>query len=108
VPDEDWDKIYKFDYNSKMTPYHQYCFRTGSFHSNVHLHYFHNEDGLESTDIIESRDLMPEYLWDNLADIRDSVAYEAYLALIGVKEDPSTYKKKNHPDPDYRPLNPYK
>ena len=83
VKDEVWRSIYEFDYDHKLSPLQAYYMRSASVHQNVHLQYYVNEKGLESTDILDPAHLCEDVTDKDLVDIRDSPAYHAYLALAG-------------------------
>lgn len=83
VDDAQWRAIYKFDYDDSMTPLQAYYMRAASVHQNIHLHYFLNEEGLESTDAPSGSDFQEGASLGDLADIRDCSAYRSYVALVG-------------------------
>lgn len=83
VDDAVWRAIYQFDCDQEKTPLQAYYMRAAAVHSNVHLHYFLNEKGLECTDVPAMADLNEEAALRDLADIRDCTAYRAFQGLIG-------------------------
>lgn len=89
IEDSEWRRIYAFE-DEEANPYLKLCMRTGSFHQNIHRTCFLDEPGLQSSDMFEARELQEHVKWQDLADIRDSVAYKAYQALTGDKDHPST------------------
>ena len=61
--------------------------RAAAVHQNVHLHYYLDEEGLESTDAPALADVCEDACLRDLADIRDSSAYRAFMKLIGGQVD---------------------
>jgi hypothetical protein len=49
----------------------------------VHLHYFLNEEGLESTDAPTGSDFQEGASLSDLVDIRDCAAYRSYATTVG-------------------------
>jgi hypothetical protein len=87
VDDAVWRAFYQFDCDQEKTPLQAYYMRAAAVHSNVHLHYFLNESGLECTDVPAMNDLNEDATLRDLADIRDCTAYRAFQGLIGGQLD---------------------
>jgi hypothetical protein len=87
VKEEVLTQVHEFDYSEHMTPLQQYYFRVASVHANVHLGYFLNEEGLESTDVLGSRDTLSEHGIQDLPDTRDCAAYRSFVQLVGADLD---------------------
>jgi hypothetical protein len=57
--------------------------RSAALIQNIHLSYFLNEEGLECTDVLGAEDLLEGAGIKDLADIRDSHTYRAFVKLVG-------------------------
>jgi len=87
VDDAVWRQVYEFDYDEQMTPLQAYYMRAAAVHQNVHLHYYLDEEGLESTDAPAPADGCEDVRLRDLADIRDCSAYRAFVSLGGGQVD---------------------
>lgn len=76
-------QVHQFQYDKQMTQLQSYYFRAASVHQNVHLSYFLNEEGQESTDVLSPNELKLDLGLNELPDIRDCSAHRAFVRLIG-------------------------